>query len=144
WASALAREASSWTATVNRYLLWMETLSRPPNSFLHSVSDELVVLRREALETMPSLHSLAETGSPATESILMRRGVPGLRPEAAAWLDQIDIEYRDARARAAETLGAFEALAARVRRFADGINMRFLYDEGRRLFAVGYVVGGPL
>src|SRR6185369_1701298 len=43
WASALAREASSWTSTVNRYLLWMETLSRPPNSFLHSVSDELVV-----------------------------------------------------------------------------------------------------
>src|SRR5262249_15662068 len=42
WASALAREAASWTATVNRYLRWMETLSRPPNSFLQSVSEELV------------------------------------------------------------------------------------------------------
>ncbi len=144
WASTLAREAASWTATVNRYLLWMETLSRPPNSFLNSVNDELVGLRREAVETMPSLHSLAETGSPATESILTRRGVPGLRPEAAAWLDQIDNEYRDARAHAAETLQKFEALVERVRRLANGINMRFLYDEGRRLFAVGYVVGGPL
>nr|AEQ20570.1 cellobiose phosphorylase [uncultured bacterium CSLD10] len=144
WASALAREAASWTATVDRYLRWMEILSRPPNSFLQSVSEELVSQRRQALETIPSLYTLAELGSTPTEAILLRRGVPGLRPEAAAWLDQIDSEYRDARARAAETLKAFEALSAAVRRFADAINMRFLYDESRRLFAVGYVVGGPL
>ena len=74
----------------------------------------------------------------------MRRGVPGLRPEAAAWLDQVDTEYREARARAAETLQQFDALAAGVHRLAQGINMRFLYDERRRLFGVGYVVGGPL
>jgi cyclic beta-1,2-glucan synthetase len=144
WASTLAREAASWTATVNRYLRWMETLSRPPNSFLHSLSEELVALRREAVQTIPSLHSLAETGSAPTETILLRRGDPGLRPEAAAWLDQVETEYRDARARAAETLQSFETLGAGIRRLADGINMRFLYDESRRLFAVGYVVGGPL
>src|SRR6185369_14801511 len=84
------------------------------------------------------------TGSAPTETILMRRGVPGLRPEAAAWLNQVDAEYRDARACAAETLRNFEALAAGVHRIAEGINMRFLYDERRRLFAVGYLVGGPL
>ena len=77
WASALAREAASWTATVDRYLRWMETLSRPPNSFLHSLSEELVGLRRQALEAIPSLHTLAEIGSAPTETILMRRGVPG-------------------------------------------------------------------
>jgi len=144
WASSLAREAASWTATVNRYLLWMETLSRPPNSFLHSLSEELVELRRQAVESIPSLHSLAEIGSMPTEKILMRRGVPGLRPEAAAWLDQVDHEYKEARKQAAETVQQFETLAAGVHRLAEGINMRFLYDERRRLFAVGYVVGGPL
>jgi cyclic beta-1,2-glucan synthetase len=144
WASSLAHEAASWTATVNRYLRWMETLSRPPNSFLHSLSEELVDLRRQAVETVPSLRTLAETGSAPTEAILMRRGVPGLRPEAAAWLDQVDTEYKEARARAAEMLGTFEALAAGIDRLAQGINMKFLYDERRRLFAVGYVIGGPL
>ena len=144
WASSLAREATSWTATVTRYLRWMETLARPPNSFLQSLSEELVELRRKAVESIPSLHSLAESGSTPTEIILLRRGVPGLRPEAAAWLDQIESEYRDARVCAAETLQAFQALATRVHTLADGINMRFLYDQNRRLFAVGYVVGGPL
>ena len=144
WALALAREAASWIATVDRYLRWMETLSRPPNSFLQSLGEDLVDLRREALDVIPSLQELAEDGSAATETILLRRGVPGLRPDAAAWLDQVNTEYRDARARAAETLQAFRTLAAAVRRFGDAINMRFLYDEPRRLFAVGYLVGGPL
>ena len=144
WASSLARESASWTATVNRYLLWMETLSRPPNSFLHALSEELVDLRRQAVQDVPSLHALATIGSAPTETILMRRGVPELRPEAAAWLDQIYSEYNEARKRAAETLELFETLASSVHRLAEGINMRFLYDERRRLFAVGYVVGGPL
>ena len=122
----------------------METLSRPPDSFLRSLSEELVDLRRQAVEAIPSLHTLAEIGSAPTETILMWRGVPDQRPEAAAWLDQLDAEYRDARTRAAETLHAFEALADGMHRLAEGINMRFLYDERRRLFAVGYVVGGPL
>ncbi|MGH9647914.1 MAG: glucoamylase family protein, partial [Bryobacteraceae bacterium] len=74
----------------------------------------------------------------------MRRGMPGLRPEAAAWLDQVDKEYREARACAAETLQQFHALALGIHSLAEGINMRFLYDERRRLFAVGYLVGGPL
>jgi cyclic beta-1,2-glucan glucanotransferase len=143
WASALAREAASWTATANRYLLWMETLSRPPNSFLHSLDEALVELRRQALETIPSLRTLAEIGSAPAETILMWRGLPGLRPEAAAWLDQIDTEYRAARERAAEMVLLFEGLATSAHAFAEGINMRFLYDQERRLFAVGYLVGGP-
>ncbi len=28
-------------------------------------------------------------------------------------------------------------------RLSDGINMRFLYDAQRKLFGVGYAVGGP-
>src|SRR5260370_20493743 len=89
WASTLAREAASWTATVNRYLRWMETLSRPPNSFLHSLSEELVALRREAVQTIPSLHSLAEIGSAPTETILLPRGDPRLPPDARGWLAQV-------------------------------------------------------
>ncbi len=38
----------------------------------------------------------------------------------------------------------FEALADSFRRLADGINMRFLYDHDRRLFSIGYAVGGPV
>ena len=69
---------------------------------------------------------------------------PELSPEAASWLDKIATEYAAARANAAEMLNNFESLAASAESLAAGINMRFLYDAGRRLFGVGYAVGGPL
>ncbi len=53
-------------------------------------------------------------------------------------------EYTKARESAATTVRGLEALAAASARFAAGINMRFLYDATRRLFGVGYAVGGPV
>ncbi len=61
-----------------------------------------------------------------------------------AWLDQLDAEYRAAQAAAAQTVQMFESLIDRVKQLSSGINMGFLYDRQRRLFGVGYVVGGPL
>ena len=37
----------------------------------------------------------------------------------------------------------FEALANAAKQFSAGINMGFLYDPQRRLFGIGYLVGGP-
>ncbi len=37
----------------------------------------------------------------------------------------------------------FDALALAAKQFSAGINMGFLYDPQRRLFGIGYVVGGP-
>ena len=52
-------------------------------------------------------------------------------------------EYAAARANAAETVTRLRALMENAGRLADGINMRFLYDADRKLFGVGYAVGGP-
>ena len=46
--------------------------------------------------------------------------------------------------RAADTVRGLEAWPTCAARFAAGINMRFLYDSSRRLFGVGYAVGGPV
>jgi cellobiose phosphorylase len=86
----------------------------------------------------------ASGGVAAVEAILAWRGTPGLRPEVAAWIEQLHADYTRARDRAASTLHNLEALAASAARFASGINMRFLYDADRRLFGVGYAVGGPV
>ncbi len=43
-----------------------------------------------------------------------------------------------------DTVHRLQELAHAASRIGDGINMRFLYDASRRLFGVGYAVGGPL
>ncbi len=63
--------------------------------------------------------------------------------EVSAWIDQLKADYAHARLNAAVTVARIEALIDAAGKFAGAINMRFLYDEGRRLFGVGYAVGGP-
>jgi cyclic beta-1,2-glucan synthetase len=71
-----------------------------------------------------------------------------LSRELAAWIDAAEryprhIPLRDLH-HESETLARIEQLAAAARRFAEEINMRILYDRGRRLFGVGYAVGNPI
>ncbi len=167
WTSRLERDLNAWTETVDRYLRWMETLAQPPDSFLHPLGEDVVEMRARALREIPSLHTLAHGnqnvartpgsadppfGSGGTkaatwevvDTILSWRGKLGLRPELAAWIEQLNSEYTQARDNAASTVTRLEELAASAGRLSAGINMRFLYDSDRRLFGVGYAVGGPV
>jgi cyclic beta-1,2-glucan synthetase len=143
WATRLTSELAAWIETANRYLGWMETLSSPPDSALRLVSPDAVALRRRALRHAPSLEALAGQTATPVDSILAWKGSRNLRPEMVDWLDQIAREYASAKANAVEALGKFHALRTAAKRLADGTNMRFLYDGQRRLFGVGYAVGGP-
>ncbi len=67
-----------------------------------------------------------------------------MRPELAAWLDQLAAEYQSAHTAAMDTMARVQELCNSASRLGAGINMRFLYDAGRRLFGVGYAVGGPV
>ena len=148
WTSRLERELSAWTEVVDLHLQWIETLTQPPDSFLLPLGEDIVRLRALAVSDIPSLQTLANSlaGTPwaAVDAILRWRGTPGLRPEAAAWIEQLNTEYTQARERAVAAVGRLEGLAAAAARLAAGINMRFLYDSNRRLFGVGYAVGGPV
>ncbi len=144
WATRLVAEITSWTETVDRYLRWMETLTRPPDSFLRVLGEEAVEHRHRALDTIPSLLTLAHEGVPAVDAILAYHGALELRPELAQWLDQLASEYHQARGYAAEMVKNFEQLSAATHAIAQAINMRFLYDERRQLFAIGYALGAPL
>jgi cyclic beta-1,2-glucan synthetase len=143
WSSKLWNELAAWTSVADRYLKWMETLASPPDALLASIGKDAVRMRRRALHQIPSLLTLAENSLVLLDSILVWRTRPQLRPEVAAWLDQLNAEYEAARKNAAESVAALRSLMASASRIADGINMRFLYDASRRLFGVGYVVGGP-
>jgi cyclic beta-1,2-glucan synthetase len=153
WTSHLQRELTAWIEIIDQFLPWMETLTQPPDSFLRELGlappdGDLVSLRALAIGSIPSLQvlagSLAGTPWAGVDAILSLRSTPGLRPEATAWIEQLHTQYTQARDRAASTVRGLEGLAASADRLGAGINMRFLYDSDRRLFGVGYAVGGPV
>ncbi len=144
WVTHLARDIGAWIATVDRYLRWMETLMAPPDSFLDSLRPDASRLRGRALRTAPTLLTLAEGASGPVEAILAWRGTPEIRPDIAAWLDQLAGEYRQAKSNAVETVARLRKLSEAANRLAEEMKMGLLYDTNRRLFGVGYAVGGPL
>jgi cellobiose phosphorylase len=148
WMSRLERELTAWNEVIDQHLRWMETLTQPPDSFLRPLGEDIVPLRDSAVREIPSLHTLANNlaGTPwaGVGAILRWRGTPGLRPEVAAWIELLNTEYQQARESAISAVSRLESLAASAGHLAAGINMRFLYDSTRRLFGVGYAVGGPV
>ncbi len=144
WVTHLAQEVKAWISVVDRYLRWMETLNTPPDSFLKVLGPDAAKLRRRAAHSAPSLLALAEGKSAPMETILAWRGTPELRPDVAAWLTQLDSEYNQAKANALDTLKRMRGLAATAKELSAATNMGLLYDPGRRLFGVGYAVGGAL
>jgi cyclic beta-1,2-glucan synthetase len=144
WATHLARDFGQWIEVIERYLRWMETLSTPPDSFLDVLSPDAAKLRRRVIHTVPSLLTLAEGRSAPLEAILAWRGTPDLRPDVAGWLSQLASEYSHAKANAIETVKKMRGLRTIAKEFSAATNMGLLYDASRRLFGVGYAVGGPL
>ena len=143
WVAKLDQQLVSWTTAAARYLSWMETLAAPSDEFLRKIHADAVEVRGRALRTVPHLAMLAAGAEQPVEELLLLAG-KGTPPAQSAWLRQLAAEYGQARAAARETVGRCQALAAQVRQLADGIRMGFLYDTRRRLFGIGYSVGGPV
>ena len=144
WISRLSSELNAWIEIVDRYLPWIETLTHPSDSFLRALGEDAVKLRRIAVLKAPSLLTLASGSPSAMDAILAWRGHPGLGPELSKWLDQLASDYEKAQAAARETVRQFQTLSQAASNLAAGINMQFLYDANRRLFGIGYAVGGPV
>ncbi len=143
WVAKLDQQLVDWTATATRYLAWMDTLAAPSDAFLRKIHADAGAVRRRALRTVPTLAALAGNGGHPVEEILAMANDQLPVPQSA-WLRQLAAEYGQSRAAARETVGRCQTLAARVRQMADGIRMGFLYDPQRRLFGIGYSVGGPV
>jgi cyclic beta-1,2-glucan synthetase len=144
WISKLTAELNAWIEVVDRYLPWMETLTHPPDSFLRALGPNAVKHRHHALLTAPSLSKLANDVHTPIDGLLELREQPQLSPEVTEWLNRLAAQYEKAQVAARETVSGVQRLSESAERLGAGINMRFLYDQGRRLFGVGYAVGGPV
>ncbi|MEP6961122.1 MAG: hypothetical protein ABI995_03540, partial [Acidobacteriota bacterium] len=86
WALKLAAELDSWSATIDRYLVWMEILSGPSDDLVRSLGEPAVELRRQALRSIPSLQELSAGPPGPMAKLLSWRGALEIRPEVADWL----------------------------------------------------------
>jgi cyclic beta-1,2-glucan synthetase len=144
WAAKVAAEVKEWNETSDRYLKWIETLTRMPDTLLRQSSRTISEIRNRLLRRTWSLAALASDGAGSMQALLAFRQTPYIDPRVAEWLNDLDNDYSEARRNAAHAQRELQSLARRAVEFADSMNMGFLFDGDRKLFGIGYLVGGPV
>ena len=134
WAAAMERQVSAWRNTTDRYLSWIDIVNE-------KTQEEIAQLGGKALNQVPSLYDLAKGN---VGCILILRSLRERSASAASplseWLDRVLQAFDKSKWLAGEMLGLGERLIQDVRKLSESINMRFLYDHKRKLFAIGFNV----
>ena len=141
WDAELERQVAAWVRNSDRYLRWIEILAEKTEEELLPLGPAALLAIRQDLAQAPSLFALAHgriDSIPILKAI-RAESLPAGTP-LGPWLDRVIEAFATAQWLAGETLGTLERLIGNVRELSAGMNMRFLYDPKRNLFAIGYNV----
>ena len=145
WAVELEQQVAAWVQNSDSYLAWIEILAEKTEQELASLGPAATLAIRQDLLKAPSLLDLAHG---RISSIHILRAIQEESSQAdtqlGTWLDRVIKSFATAQWLAGETLGSAERLITNVSELSAGMNMRFLYDPKRKLFAIGYNVSTDL
>ncbi|MDQ3702961.1 MAG: glycosyl transferase, partial [Chloroflexota bacterium] len=141
WAQQVERQVAAALDIVGRYLWWVEPLVSQPEDRLKPLGEGAREWRRQALTHAPSLRALAsgEFG-PLTALLALRAYASELPGPLGVWLEQVGEATSRSRWLAGEQLARAQRLISQTDDLASDMNMRFLYDPERKLFAIGFNV----
>src|SRR5216117_1893359 len=142
WAQQVAKQVAAWNGVIDKYLRPVEILMSPPAQLM-SLGEATHESRREALAATFSLRNIATEGISGLVPLLAfhgKREGPELPSRVREWFDLLVTEVERSRQAASEQLAQLNELIAQSNQLESGMGLRFLYDEKRRIFAIGYQV----
>ena len=142
WAQQISKQVAAWNGVIDKYLRPVEILMSPPAQLM-SLGEATHESRREALAATFSLRNIAIEGIFGLVPLLpfyQRREDQEISRDVREWLDLLVTEVDRSRRNASEQLAQLDELIAKSRELEEGMGLRFLYDEERRIFAIGYQV----
>jgi cyclic beta-1,2-glucan synthetase len=144
WFTQLEEQIQSWIQYFDRYLRWADVLLAPPDAFLRSLGPNAMSERRRLLHKLPSWKDLS-LGESLLVNILPDGAREILLPEhIRVWIAELRAELEKARGASDAFLERSRLLARESEALAAAMDMHFLYDPDRQLFAIGYAVGAPV
>jgi len=142
WAQQISKQIAAWNAVIDKYLRPVEILMSPPAQLM-SLGEATHESRRDALAATFSLRNIAIEGISGLVPLLAfheRREDQEIPLDVREWLDLLVTEVEHSRRSASEQLAQLDELIAQSQQLEGGMGLRFLYDEERRIFAIGYQV----
>src|SRR5512132_3267523 len=142
WAQQISKQVAAWNDVIDKYLRPVEILMSPPAQLM-SLGEATHESRREALAATFSLRNIAVEGIFGLVPLLpfyQRREDQEISRDVREWLDLLVTEVDRSRRNASEQLAQLDELIGQSGELEEGMGLRFLYDEERRIFAIGYQV----
>jgi cyclic beta-1,2-glucan synthetase len=141
WARQMQSQISAWLDIRSRYLGWVEIIAEKTEEQTAPLGAEALRAIRLDLQHAPSLHDLAagQVGCIGILQSIRENPSPAAVP-FLGWIDRVIQAFEKSKWLAGEMLGLTERLIQDVRKLSESINMRFLYDFTRKLFAIGFNV----
>ena len=129
---------------IERLAPWLLLLSRPPAQFTRpdgpaAVREAWRVLRA-GLPTAPKLEEIGSICAAGLANLQYLRALAPLDPEAAEWCLRLDRQLPLAGMAAEALLRGFGDLERQAAQHVQAMDFRFLFDEQRQLFHIGYNV----
>ena len=139
WAKELDEQVEAWRSISDRYLGWIRILAEKTGQELDPLGEIVVAAIGKDLSKTPTLIDLAQGKIDSVRLLTeIRQKSPETCPALAAWLDRLIAAFATAQWLAGETLGTAEQLLINIHTLSAEMDMRFLYDPKRKLFAIGY------
>jgi len=141
WAQEVKRQVADWMSLADRYLAWIEILSEKTEEEISALDPDAVSAFRKALREAPCLKDLADGNVPI---IVFLRGIlgkaPGGKGAPREWMERVTAAFDQSKWLAGERLASIGKLVHSCGELSDSAQMRFLYNEERRLFSIGFNV----
>ncbi len=137
WIEQLEKAVQNRIQILDRYFAWIPMLIDIPKEV--QISVELSKLRNELLDgASPSLNELAGEHPNSLKAFEMQLGA--IPDSVSDWPARVREEIAKARHSAAEELAGIRSILKRSNELQNGMGLAFLYDQDRKLFAIGYDV----
>jgi cellobiose phosphorylase len=141
WLRQIKKELEKWDGLLSRYFTWMEILSSLTPQQLNRIDPQASLWKKQAETWNPSLEMLANGEKhPGLESLIKATQKNELSSDLKEWGKKLEEALSQSQWLAGEKIGQAEESRHEIDCFSKELNLKFLYNEDRKLFAIGYNV----
>lgn len=141
WKHQVEKQLLAWDSLIGRYFIWAEILDSLADDQLLLISPHAVRWKNNALSWQPSLKMLAEGYHlPDLNQLVTASQRSTLPQEIKDWGRRLEEALNEAGQHSAEQLERAEQIFNEIEQFSEEMQLGFLYNSDRKLFAIGFNV----
>lgn len=141
WLKQIEEQLNGWNSLISRYFNWVEILTSLTTEQLDMIDPQASLWKDQALSWQPSLEALANGQFlPAFDQLIQASHKNHLPNEIKAWGKRLQEALSTAQWLSGEKLGLARELIHEIELFSQEMDLKFLYNDDRKLFAIGYNV----